>query len=395
MTTRLARIGRLYTANQPVLENVDVVIGADRIVAVGQSGTSSAASDAEVFDCQGALLTAGLIDAHTHPVYAHPRLSEISERSEGAGYTEIAARGGGISATVRATRAEAWDTLEERLRVRLRHWLVGGTTTVEAKTGYWLEREGELLALRLLHKLACDASLPELVVTFLGAHALPDEYRDRRQEYVSEAASWSRDAAAAGADFADVFCDQDAFTAAESAQLLGAAREAGLKLRLHADELALTGGTRLAVQLGAVSADHLLKIGPEEIAVLAGSCTVATLCPVTALAMGQSPPARQLLAAGVPVALGSDHNPGTSGTTSMSLIVWLAVTELGLSVEQALSAATLGGSLSLGLSDRGRVAAGQRADLVLWDADHEGGFGWNPNLRPLQVWRAGRLVESD
>lgn len=162
-----------------------------------------------------------------------------------------------------------------------------------------------------------------------------------------------------------------------------------MALRIHADELALTGGTELAIELGAVSADHLLRIGAAQIAALAGSLTVATLCPVTALAMGRTPPARELLAAGVPLALGSDHNPGTSGATSMSLIVWLAVTELGLSVEQALTAATQGGSLSLAMADRGRVAPGLAADLVLWDTDHEGGFAWSPELRPLQVWRAG------
>jgi imidazolonepropionase len=283
-----------------------------------------------------------------------------------------------------------WDELERELKQRLVQWLGSGTTTVEAKTGYWLDREGEVGAVRLLHRLSADPMLPQLAVTFLGAHSVPDEFEGRRGDYVDAVASWNGAAKLEGAKFCDVFCDEGAFTVAESTQVMQSAREAGLPLRIHADELALTGATQLAVDLGAVSADHLLRIGKAEIAALAGSSTVATLCPVTALSMGRTPPARELLASGVPLALGSDHNPGTSGTTSMSLVVWLAVTELGLSVEQALSAATAGGALSLALPDRGRVEPGMRADVVLWDTDHEGGFAWRPDLQPLEVWRAGQ-----
>ncbi|MGA7173630.1 MAG: imidazolonepropionase [Candidatus Dormiibacterota bacterium] len=390
MTSLLAHVGRLFTAGKPVGEDVDVLLGGGSILAIGRSGTLPTAVDAETFDCHGALLTAGLIDAHTHPLYARARLAEISERSAGASYAEIAARGGGIRATVRDTREASWDELELGLRNRLRSWLESGTTTVETKTGYWLEREGELRAVRLLHSLSAEPLLPALVVSFLGAHALPEEFDGRRPEFVEEVSSWSGDAHREGARFADVFCDEGAFTVVESAQVLRAARDSGLELRLHADELELTGGTELAVELGAVSADHLLRIGAAQIAALAQSSTVATLCPVTALAMGRTPPARDLLQAGARVALGSDHNPGTSGATSMSMVVWLAIAELGLSVEQALTAATLGGALSLGLADRGQIVAGKSADLVLWDTDHEGGFGWSPALRPLQVWRAGR-----
>ena len=392
MNTLLTHVGRLFTSGQPVAQDVDVLLGAGSILAVGRSGRLAPPADVDTVDCQGALLTAGLVDAHTHPLYAHPRLAEIEERSAGVGYAQIAARGGGILATVRDTRQESWDALESGLRDRLHRWLHWGTTTVEAKTGYWLEQPGELQAVRLLRELSRVPHLPDLVVTFLGAHALPGEFVGRRREFIAEVAGWSRAAQHEGARFADVFCDEGAFTVGEARQLLLSAREAGLELRVHADELALTGGTRLAVELGAMSADHLLRIGAAEVAVLAQSGTVATLCPITALALGRTPPARELLAAGVPVALGSDHNPGTSGATSMSLVVWLATTELGLSVEQALTAATVGGARSLGLPDRGQVVAGKRADLVLWDTDHEGGFAWNPELRPLKVWRAGTVL---
>jgi imidazolonepropionase len=389
MNRLLVGVGRLFTPGQPISENVDVLLGGGSILAVGPTGSLAPPADAEVYDCQGAVLTPGLIDSHTHPIYAHARLSEIAERSAGASYSEIAMRGGGINATVRETRLAPWVELERQLRARLQRWLRSGTTTVEAKSGYWLDREGEMGALRLLHRLSTDSALPQLAVTFLGAHSLPPEFDGRREEFIEEVASWNGEAKREGARFCDVFCDHGAFTVAESAQVLRSAGAAGLQLRVHADELALTGATQLAVELGAVSADHLLRIGGAEIAALAMSSTVATLCPVTALSMGMTPPARELLAAGVPVALGSDHNPGTSGTTSMSLVVWLAVTELGLSVEQALTAATAGGALSLALPDRGRVEPKMVGDLVLWDTDHEGGFAWRPDLKPLQVWRAG------
>lgn len=390
MNRLLSGVGRLFTPGRPVLENVDLLLDGELIRAVGPTGSLLAPADSEVYECRGAVLTPGLIDAHTHPLYASARLSEIAQRSAGVSYAEIARRGGGINATVRETRLAPWDELERELRQRLERWIGSGTTTLEAKTGYWLDREGEIGAVRLLHRLSADPRLPQLAVTFLGAHSIPPEFESRRREYVDAVVGWNDEAKREGASFCDVFCDQGAFTVAESAQVLQSARAAGLLLRVHADELALTGATQLAVDLGVVSADHLLRIGAAEIAALAGSSTVATLCPVTALSMGTTPPARELLAAGVPLALGTDHNPGTSGTTAMSLVVWLAVTELGLSVEQALTAATAGGALSLALLDRGRVEPGMRADLVLWDTDHEGGFAWRPDLEPLEVWRAGQ-----
>ncbi|MGH7691706.1 MAG: imidazolonepropionase [Candidatus Dormibacteria bacterium] len=392
MSTLLTKVGRLWSAGEPAAEAVDVLLADGLIQALGPTGSLIPSDEPEVYDCGGALLTAGLIDAHTHPLYLRPRLAEVAARARGSTYAEIAAQGGGIGATVRDTRGASWAELEMGLKSRLRGWLLGGSTTVEAKTGYWLTREGELGAVELLHRLSEQPRLPHLVVTLLGAHALPPEFAGRRGEFVEEVAGWAGAARRHGARFADAFCDQGAFTLGESERLLGSARAAGLGLRLHADELALTGGTRLAVRLGATSADHLLQIGEAEIAVLAGSSTVATLCPVTALSMGRRPPAREMLAAGVSLALGSDHNPGTSGATTMALIVWLAINELGLSVEQALTAATLGGARSLALADRGQVAPGLLGDLVLWDAEHEGTFAWNPATAPRQVWRQGRGV---
>ncbi len=386
----LRNVGRLISPGSEPRERVDVLLDEEVVAAVVPAGRGGAVD--EEFDCQGGLLTPGLIDAHTHPVYARPRLEEIALRSTGISYSEIAAAGGGINATVRATRATPLADLEADAGARLRRWLEQGTTTVEAKTGYWLAREGELGAVGLLARLAEDLSLPRLVVTYLAAHEVPPEHRGERADYVAAVAKWCPAARAAGASFCDVFCDEGAFTVAESERILRAGAAAGMRLRLHADELKLTGGALLAARLGAVSADHLLQIGEREIQALKESGTVATLCPVTALNMGRMPPARGLLQAGVRLALGSDHNPGTSGTTSMSLVVYLAVTEFGLSVEEALTAATTGGAHSLGIGNRGTVEPGRLADLVLWEADHEGAFAWEPGLRASRVWRGGSLL---
>ncbi len=390
--TALRNVGRLFSPGEPVRADVDVLIAEGRVAAVVPAGTGYPSDDD--FDCRGGLLTPGLIDAHSHPLYLRPRLEEVARRAAGSTYSQIAREGGGINATVHATRQAPLEAIEESARSRFSRWLAQGTTTLEAKTGYWLERAGELQGLALLSRLGLDPDLPHLVPTYLAAHEVPLESRADRRGYVQAVQDWCPAAADSGAVFCDVFCDQGAFTVEESQAILVAGRAAGLKLRLHADEIGLTGGSRLAARLGAISADHLLRIGAAEIESLAAAGTVATLCPVTALDMGQLPPARELLEAGVTVALGTDHNPGTSGTTRMSLIVYLAVVELKMTVAEALTAATAGGARSLALTDRGSVSAGQLADLVLWDADHEGAFAWEPGLRAKAVWRAGRLVAS-
>ena len=390
--TTLRNVGRLWSPGEPVRTRVEVVVQDGRIAAVQPSGT--AAPEEDDFDCRGLLLTPGLIDAHTHPLYLRPRLEEVQSRSEGVAYSEIAARGGGILQTVRETRAADWEELAEAARQRLRGWRLAGTTTAEVKTGYHLKVEDELSAVSLLCGLRSEEQLPDLAVTYLAAHDLPPERPLDRAGYVSEVVAGCPRALALGARSCDVFCDQGAFTVPEARVILEAARRAGLRLRIHADELALTGGSRLAAELGADSADHLLRIGGEEAELLSRAGVAATLCPVTALSMRALPPSRELLRAGVTLALGSDHNPGTSGAGSMSLVVYMAVTQLGLSVDEALAAATLGGATSLRLPDRGAVRVGMRADLSLWDADHEGAMGWAPELACVASWREGRRAAA-
>ena len=384
----LRHIGRLWSPGEPARSNAEVVIEDGRIAAIQPSGTAAPGRDD--FDCGGLLLTPGLIDAHTHPLYLRPRLEEVKLRSEGVAYSEIAARGGGILKTVRETRAASWEELAQATRRRLEGWRLSGTTTAEVKTGYHLRVEDELAAVSLLCGLRSEEDLPDLAVTYLAAHELPPERRSDRAGYVAEVAAGAARALALGARSCDVFCDQGAFTALEARLILEAAGRAGLRLRIHADELALSGGSQLAGELGADSADHLLRIGEKEAGLLSQAGVAATLCPVTALSMRALPPARELLRAGVTLALGSDHNPGTSGAGSMSLVVYLAVSQLGLSVDEALTAATSGGASSLRLADRGAIRVGMRADLSLWDADHEGALGWAPQLACVASWKEGR-----
>jgi len=390
---RLYNIGRLFTGSADgVIPGAAVIFEGDRIAWRGHEGGEPRVlmdSVSEDYDCGGGLVTAGLVDAHSHPLYGGDRLAEIAMRTAGASYAEVAKAGGGISATVKSTRAQSSAALEAAAANRLSQWFDGGATTVEAKTGYHLNRDGELAEVRILKRLSERNDVPRLEVTFLAAHALPPDRGASFASYAGQVATWCVDAHAAGARFCDVFCDRGYFTVAQSRRILKAAVDAKLLPRIHADELARTGGSRLAVEVHAVSADHLLQADRNDARALARAGVVATLAPVTALSMGKLPPVKQLVAAGAIIALGTDHNPGTSGITSMSLVIALAVGLFKMSAEQALLAATVGGAQSLALSDRGSVERSMLADVVLWDAEHEGAFAWAFGLAPRQVWKGG------
>jgi imidazolonepropionase len=393
---RLTNIGRLFTGTPAgVVEKASVIVDDERIAWCGRQGDEPIdllGYVSEDEDCGGALMTAGLIDAHTHPVYAGDRMAEVAMRTAGASYSDVAKAGGGIRATVKATREAAPESLEQATARRLERWFDGGATTVEAKTGYHLERDGELETTRILDRLGGRKDLPRVEVTFLAAHALPPDRGAKFGKYAKEVAGWCKEAHEAGARFCDVFCDQGYFNIDQSRRILKAGLAAQLIPRIHADELARTGGSRLAAELHAVSADHLLCANRSDAVALARAGVVATLAPGTALSIGKLPPVKELAAAGAAIALGTDHNPGTSGITSMSLVVALAVGVFKMSAEQALTAATVGGALSISRSDRGAVAPTMLADLVLWDAEHEGAFAWAYGLKPLRVWRGGVTI---
>ncbi len=351
-------------------------------------GPRSDAPRGEAMDLGSALVTPGLVDAHTHPAFLGDRSDEAAARLAGAPYT-----GGGILRSVAATRAGSDDELRAAILGRLRAALTSGTTTVECKSGYGLSTAEELRALRLIGEAA--AQLPMRVVrTFLGAHAVPAEAASMDEYAGTVAGEMLPAVAAAGlADFCDVFCDRGFFSLAATEQILRAAAALGLGIRMHADQLARSGGAELAVRLGASSADHLEQLDAAGVAALAASRTVATLLPAPALVMrGGLPPARALLDAGVSVALASDANAGTFGAWgAMPLVIGLGSTLLGMTVAEAVTAATAGGAASLGLAGRrGVIGNGADADLVAWDAEHEGAFALGlGSVRPLRTWVGG------
>jgi imidazolonepropionase len=323
---------------------------------------------APILDAGGAVVLPGFVDAHTHLAFAGDRDGEIRQRLAGATYKEIAAAGGGIVRTVAATRAADRDTLASLLRARLDEMLLCGTTSAEVKSGYGLETAAEIRSLEAIRE-AADHPVT-LVPTFLGAHEVPPEHRERRERYVEILVSeMIPEVARRGlATFADVFCEEGVFTVAESRRILEAARASGLALRIHADELGWTGGAELAGTLGARSADHLLFVSEAGMSALAASRCVATLLPSAAfyLRLGRYAPARALVKAGVPVALATDGNPGGGLSPSLPFAMTVACFAMDLSIEEALTAATLNAAYSLGLDmERGSLEAGKRADLVI------------------------------
>ena len=348
---------------------------------------ADAPGGASLLDAGDHLVTPGLVDAHTHPVYAGNRGDEAAARLAGEPYS-----GGGILRTVAATRATSDEELGALIEERLRAQLAAGTTTVEAKSGYGLDTVEELRHLRVLTSVA--ARLPVRVVrTFLGAHAMPPNDEGYVERIVDEMLPAVSEEGLA--EFCDVFCDRGFFSVRDAERILTAAAAHGLGLRLHADQLARIGASSLGVRLGATSIDHLEQLAQEDIPELAASGVVATLLPGPALVMrDRLPPARALLDAGATVALASDANAGTFGAWgAMPLVLGLGATLLGMSMDEAVRAATTGGAGSLGLADAGRIGPGSAADLVIWDASHEGAFALQLGaVRPLAVVVAGEVV---
>jgi imidazolonepropionase len=335
--------------------------------------TVSPAPGARVIEAAGHSLVPGFVDAHTHAVFAGDRRDELRRRLAGATYAQIAAEGGGIVATVRATREASESDLVEQSARRLDEMLACGTTTCEIKSGYGLDLESELKMLRATARLAREHAI-EIVPTFMGAHEIPVDYRQRRDAYVRLVIEEMIPAVTAEglAEWCDVFCETGVFTPGESRRILNAGSRAGLKPRIHADELGASGGSQVAAAVGARSADHLIFAPSDGIAAMAAADVTATLLPAAAfyLKLGRFAPARDLIAAGVPVALATDVNPGGGFSPSMPFVMALACFGMGLTFEEALVGATINGAWSLDRADRlGSLEPGKQMDAVLVDGD--------------------------
>ncbi len=382
------------------IEDGAVAVRGERIVAAGVSDEIEARFDApaeSTLDLSGCTVLPGFVDPHTHVLFAGSRENEFEMRLAGKPYMEIAAAGGGILSSVRAFREAGDDALLAQTRRRLDRMLALGTTTIEAKSGYGLSTEQEIRALSLLDRLAAEHAIG-ILSTFMGAHAFPPEYRDDRASYVRLICEEMIPLAAARTRvrFCDVFCEKGVFTPEEARTILGAGLAHGLRPRLHADEFAPSGASELAAELHALSADHLMEASEEGLRALARAGTVAILLPATSFSMGNRryAPARRIAELGIPIALATDCNPGSSMTASLPLVLTLALLEMKMTLGEALNAVTVNAAASLGLADEvGRIARGMRADLQVLPTMTPAGIAYQlGGLLPTRVMKSGRWV---
>ncbi len=343
----------------------------DGVIAAVSTGEAPAADGAEIVDAEGHLVTPGLVDAHTHLIFGGWRQNELGLKLHGASYLDIQNAGGGIQSTTNATRKATEQELADKAEKALDEMLRFGSTTVEAKSGYGLATEHELKALQVIKDLN-DRHPIDLVATFMGAHLVPAEYKANREEYVRLVCEEMipRVKEQGIARFCDVFCEADTFTVEESRQVLEAGLRYGLRPKIHADEIEAIGGSQLAGELGAISAEHLIVCPPEGIESMAKGGVIACLLPATSFNLGAVfAPARDMVKAGVPVAMATDFNPGSCPCLNMQFVINLGCLKYRLTPEEVLTAVTLNGAAAIDLADKvGSVEAGKLGDLVIWDA---------------------------
>ncbi len=344
------------------------------------------ASATKIHDAQDALITPGLIDCHTHLVYAGNRANEFELRLNGASYEEIAKAGGGIASTVHATRAASAEQLMAQSAPRLKALLAEGVTTLEIKSGYGLALEHEAKMLRVARQMASEFSI-SVQNTFLGAHAVPPEFAGRSDDYIDAVVQMLPLLHAQGlVDAVDAFCERIGFSLAQTERVFQVAQRLGLPVKLHAEQLSDSGGSQLAARFKAISCDHLEWLSDEGVQAMAQAGSAAVLLPGAFYFLRETklPPIAQLRSAGVPIAISTDCNPGSSPCTSLLLMMNMACTLFRLTPEEALSGVTRNAARALGLHDRGILAAGMRADFVLWDvqspAELSYAFGRNPRI---------------
>jgi len=353
--------------------------------------------DSQTTDLEGKVLTPGLVDAHTHLVFAGSRANEFEARAQGKSYVEIAAEGGGILSTVRAVRTATEDELFDQARQHADWMIANGTTTAESKSGYGLDLESELKILRVNRRLREQGPL-KISSTFLGAHAVPPEFKGRSDDYVALVEDEMLPAVAREglATWCDVFCESIAFRQEQTARIASAAKSHGLKLRLHVDQLTSAGGAQLAARLGAKTADHLELVSAEGIRALADKGVTPVHLPASVFCLGHTtyPPARAMIAAGLPVVLATDFNPGSSPTPSLPFVMSLACTQMGMTPAEALLACTLNAAHSLDLGhDVGSIDVGKSADLTAWNCSDYREIPYFAGAPLCQhVWASGQLL---
>lgn len=363
----LKNIGCLVTANADGVasfENTSILIENGKIAAIGEGQSENA------IDCGGKMVTCGFVDSHTHPVFLDNRDEEYAMRLAGATYEKIAEKGGGIVSSVEGVRNASEDELIDKVSQRMDRFIAGGTTTIEAKSGYGLDTESELKSLSVIHKVHKSHAI-DLIPTFMGGHAFPQEFADDHDGYVNLICNEMIPAVAAQgiAVFNDVFCEEGYFTVAQSKRILETGKKYGLKPRLHADEFVDSGAAELAGEVGAISADHLMAVSADGINALVENNVIATLLPGTTFFLGKSTyaPARELINSGITLSLATDFNPGSCYIQSMPFIMTLACMHLGMTVEESFQAATYHGAKALELEDKiGSIEVGKSADLIIW-----------------------------
>lgn len=395
---RSARKGGDMSSLQ-VIQDGGLVAEDGKLTFVGKCSDLPSVEGAEVIDGGGRVALPGFVDSHTHLIFGGYRPDEFEWRMKGDSYMSIMERGGGIQSTVNATRAESVDALADKAQWFIDRMVSDGVTTVEAKSGYGLDLDSELKMLEAIDKLGSrpDQKL-RIVSTFLGAHAVPKEYKGRTAEYVDLIISDMLPKVKGKARFCDIFTEKNVFEIEDSRRLLNAAKKMGFDLKLHADEIVTLGGAELAAEVGAVSADHLLHVSDEGIRRMAEAGTVATLLPLTAFSLKEPfAPARKFIDAGAAVALATDLNPGSCFSGSIPLTIALACIYMNMSVEETITALTLNGAAAVGLADEtGSLEVGKAADVILLHFDNYRMLPYYVGMNCVQtVISRGRVVAEN
>jgi imidazolonepropionase len=397
-TIKLTNIGEIATHNSDT-ETIDYIKNRDILIKDGliDKIELNISGGYEIFDCQNRLITPGFVDSHTHPVFLNGREEEFGLRLQGATYQEIAEKGGGINRSLNGVRNATVEELIEAVTKRMDRFIKLGTTTIEAKSGYGLDVESELKSLEALDIVNKNHAI-DIIPTFLGAHAIPPEYKSNPDGYIDLLCNEMIPAVAEQgiAKYCDVFCENGYFNVIQSRRIFETAKQYGLISRLHADEFEDSGAAELAAELGAVSADHLMAVSDVGIAKMAEANTTATLLPGTTFFLGSTnyAPVKKLIDAGVKIALATDYNPGSCHIQSMPFIISLACIYMGMSAEEALLAATYNSAKTLQLDKEvGSIEVGKKADLIIWDLENLIEIPYNVTDIPIvKVIKNGQFV---